>query len=403
MIPASSNRAGWSLFQRELRNFFTGAKLGSMADVSSKNGGGGGGLSVGGDRSENLLSASGNQQKIRNFEKFGAILGQNGIPGVPIGNGSVLNDNVSVINGRSTQACTFKLTPAFLALRVCKSEGEKCTVTVLGAKDVKLAQGVKGELERNIGVSFRVTGASSGVGEFIGGFRVADDDGGAGECNRGGLILGFLVWRRQGSKKENPIVEVGSLSHLEGVEYLNPAVESRLHGDHDFVGSRSFLPLGNWWADSNRFSILANSGREGDPWSVEEVGDVFSESQTEVYDGGAPHTGKEFVDGSLSGGSELLLLPREQSGAFSSLFGSGVHESGPLECVSLSWWDPKVAKDLVLNRGEDEGAQSKWVSNMMCSFCKMVGFPIVRHEAQCVALFRLLEQEFLEVVNEGSG
>ena len=33
----------------------------------------------------------------------------------------------------------------------------------------------------------------------------------------------------------------------------------------------------------------------------------------------------------------------------------------------------------------------------------MVGFPIVRHEAQCVALFHLLEQECLEVVNKGSG
>ena len=31
----------------------------------------------------------------------------------------------------------------------------------------------------------------------------------------------------------------------------------------------------------------------------------------------------------------------------------------------------------------------------------MVGFPIVRHEAQCVALFRLLEQECLEVVYDG--
>jgi len=61
MIPASSNRAGWSLFQRELRNFFIGAKPGSMADVSSKNGGGGGGQFASGDRSENLLSASINQ------------------------------------------------------------------------------------------------------------------------------------------------------------------------------------------------------------------------------------------------------------------------------------------------------------------------------------------------------
>ena len=136
MIPASSNRAGWSLFQRELRNFSIGAKPGSMVDVSSKNGGGGGGQSAGSDRSENLLSASGNQQKIKNFEKFGAILGQNRFLGVPVGNGSGLNGNVSVINGRPTRACTFKLTPEFLALRACKFEGGKHTVTNLGAKDV---------------------------------------------------------------------------------------------------------------------------------------------------------------------------------------------------------------------------------------------------------------------------
>ena len=41
-----------------------------------------------------------------------------------------------VINGRRMRACTFKLTLAFLALRVCKFKGGKCTVTILGAKDV---------------------------------------------------------------------------------------------------------------------------------------------------------------------------------------------------------------------------------------------------------------------------
>ena len=45
---------------------------------------------------------------------------------------------------------------------------------------------------------------------------------------------------------------------------------------------------------------------------------------------------------------------------------------------------------------------SKWVSTMMKSFCKMVGFPIVKHEAHCVALFCLLEQECLEVAKDGS-
>ena len=41
MIPARSNHVGWSLFQRELRFFFSGAKPVTMAEVSSKNGGGG--------------------------------------------------------------------------------------------------------------------------------------------------------------------------------------------------------------------------------------------------------------------------------------------------------------------------------------------------------------------------
>ena len=42
MILASSNRAGWCLFQKELWNFSFGAKLVSMAKVSFNNGGGGG-------------------------------------------------------------------------------------------------------------------------------------------------------------------------------------------------------------------------------------------------------------------------------------------------------------------------------------------------------------------------
>ena len=48
-ILASFNRAGWSLFQREMRDFFIGAKPVSMAEAPSKNGGGGGGQSAGGD------------------------------------------------------------------------------------------------------------------------------------------------------------------------------------------------------------------------------------------------------------------------------------------------------------------------------------------------------------------
>ena len=74
MIPTSSNRAGWSLFQKELRIFCFGAKPVSMAKVSSDNGGGGGQFANGG-RSGKIISVYGNQQKIRNFEKIGTILG----------------------------------------------------------------------------------------------------------------------------------------------------------------------------------------------------------------------------------------------------------------------------------------------------------------------------------------
>ena len=68
MIPASTNRASWSLFQKELRNFCSGAKPVSLAKVSVFNGGGGGEL-AGGGRSGKILSVYGNQQKSRNFEK----------------------------------------------------------------------------------------------------------------------------------------------------------------------------------------------------------------------------------------------------------------------------------------------------------------------------------------------
>ena len=59
MIPASSNRAGWSLFQKELRFFCSGAKPVSLAKVSVSNGGGGGQL-AGGGWSGKSLSVYGN-------------------------------------------------------------------------------------------------------------------------------------------------------------------------------------------------------------------------------------------------------------------------------------------------------------------------------------------------------
>ena len=93
--------------------------------------------------------------------------------------------------------------------------------------------------------------------------------------------------------------------------------------------------------------------------------------------------------------SELLFLPWEQSRVDTSASISGEKQCCPLECVPLSRWDPRAIKDKVLTMVDEEGEfeeskvdQSKWASTMMNSFCKMVGFPIVRHEC-------------LEVVNDG--
>ena len=48
-----------------------------------------------------------------------------------------------------------------------------------------------------------------------------------------------------------------------------------------------------------------------------------------------------------------------------------------------------------------ETENSKWVSQLLKSFYKLVGFPIVKHEAQCVALFHLVELECIAVRNDG--
>ena len=92
---------------------------------------------AGGGRSGKLMSVYGNQQKIRNFEKIGTKLGQNVIHGDSI-------VNVSIINGRPIWAFNFKLTPAILALRVCKLEGGRHIVTCLGAKDFRWPKDLSG-------------------------------------------------------------------------------------------------------------------------------------------------------------------------------------------------------------------------------------------------------------------
>ena len=73
------------------------------------------------------------------------------------------------------------------------------------------------------------------------------------------------------------------------------------------------------------------------------------------------------------------------------------NENRILECPPLSLWDPNDSSELLLAQeiaegelGAAETKSSKWVSKLLRVF---VNFPIVNHEAHCVALFCLLEQE----------
>ena len=83
----------------------------------------------------------------------------------------------------------------------------------------------------------------------------------------------------------------------------------------------------------------------------------------------------------------------------------GEAKSGFLECSPLSRWDPFEQRELEVTRAIDEGEilglevkNSKWVVSLMKSFCKIVGFPIVKHADQCLALFRLLFDNSMKVI-----
>ena len=129
MIPTSSNRAGWSLIQKELRNFLSRGKSVTPAEVSSNNSGGVGQL-VGGGQKGNNLPFYGKQRQFRDFENTGTMMGHNMIHGDPRvnvihGNPGV---NISVINGRPMRVFKFKLTTTNVALRIYKSESGRQVV-----------------------------------------------------------------------------------------------------------------------------------------------------------------------------------------------------------------------------------------------------------------------------------
>ena len=98
--------------------------------------------------------------------------------------------------------------------------------------------------------------------------------------------------------------------------------------------------------------------------------------------------------GELQTVSGLHFLPRETSGVDDSGCGDGEKDICVLECETLSRWEPKdLCKGLLVQDSvertqvAESGPPSDWVSKVMKNFYKMVGFPIVKHEAQCLAFF----------------
>ena len=129
---------------------------------------------------------------------------------------------------------------------------------------------------------------------------------------------------------------------------------------------------------SNQFSPLNHLGREGDPW-FEEVEEVFSEVQSlSDIEGCDSQTG---MSASVATNADGLRICESEglSGADTRVLGNGENNNSPLECVPLACWVPTVAEEGEIVASKVE--HSKWVSTMMKSFCKMVGFPIVNHEA----------------------
>nr|POE97488.1 hypothetical protein CFP56_05481 [Quercus suber] len=411
-----------------MREFFTGAKPVSMAEASSKNGGGGGGQSTGGDRSGKILSAVGHQRKFRNFEKFGAILEQNRSPGGHAENGLVLKGKVSVINGRTTRTCTFKLNHASLALRVCKMEGGKRYVTYLDAKDFSWPKDVSGgpEIIKHSGGLAEAQLVESDFplkGILVKPIALKDStedhvSWAVGESSRAsprkvpGSPVPAAVPASTMVVTGSPVTAdapasatAGSFLAFSGAVVTNQrmgdvthtpiAGDSKADATHNSFSPLSVLGSGEDLCFGERDDFMVVSGEKGGDWSSPNAEPVVPSQVggVEVLQDGHEHL--------LSQWKHSVVSP---SGLF-----HGEDENGFLECSPLSKWDPNGHKELGVIQEGDEGEfrgsaeeNSKWVCNLMKIFCRIVGFPIVKHEDQCLALFCLLEQDCVDVVSVGS-
>ena len=139
----------------------------------------------------------------------------------------------------------------------------------------------------------------------------------------------------------------------------------------------------------NRFSPLSNLGNG--------VEDEFVAGEDLVEDQRCQHYALRLRQrlvgsvGDFQSISGLHLCSWESSEGSDHSGGSGEKEFYVLECDPVSTEGTQVMSRSLLN----------WMSQLMKNFCNMVGFPIVKHEAQCLALFHLLEQECLKVIDAG--
>nr|POF14673.1 hypothetical protein CFP56_52659 [Quercus suber] len=310
-----------------------------MGEESPKNGGGGG-QSAGGGRSGKLLS-------------------------------------VYVINGRPTRAFNLKLTLAILALRVCKPEGGRRFVTCLGAKEFRWPKVLNGgpKITKQSDGLVKAQPVATVIGESSRG-RTRGDSGSL-------VIVVELESEVCASTSNDDPIQVTSVVSF----------PIRLEGDHPDEVANLGSEKGLCFGERDNSTVV--SSEKGEKWS-NPIAKPVSLS---------------YLDGVelLQEGSEHLLLQWKYSEVNPSGFFHGEEESGLLECSPLSKWDPNEQKELKVIQEGDEGEvrgsavkNSKWVFSLMKIFSRIVGFPIVKHEDQCLALFRLLEQDCIDVVSVGT-
>ena len=140
------------------------------------------------------------------------------------------------------------------------------------------------------------------------------------------------------------------------------------------------------WVVQNQFSPLTKLGNEAFSRSDEgeEIEEVFSECGQQWVTQQANEVLLSSVDtiGIHQHDSEVFLLPWDHNEVDKSGCDSLENANRLLECNPLALWDPNEFREVLLDQEIAEGElgvaeieNSKWVSQLLKSFCKLVGFP----------------------------